>query len=96
MLEDIFKDVTYPQLLIVLIGSYILYDFIQKVIEDRKIRKLGGRAPLRPAWLPWSVDLAYQGVRSVINNTTFEYMQRGLKTYGNKNHPYTIELRVGQ
>ena len=95
MLDNIFQSVSYAQILLFVVGAYVVYDFIKKVNEDRKIRRLGARAPIRRSWVPFGIDIAYQGTMSVIHNKTYEYFLEGLKQYGNKNHPYTIEFHVG-
>jgi len=36
MLEEIFHGVSYAQVLLFIVGSYVVYDFMRKVNEDRK------------------------------------------------------------
>jgi hypothetical protein len=79
MLEEIFQRVSVPQILLFLVASYVVYDFVQKISDDRKIRQLGGRAPLRRSWFPfgWGLDIAYQGLMAGVNNTVYDFFREG-------------------
>jgi hypothetical protein len=77
MLENIFKDLTWGQGTLGVIGVLILLDFVSKLVTSAKIRKLGARAPARSTWLPFGIDLAYRGVVSVMRNNTYEFFTEG-------------------
>jgi cytochrome P450 len=112
LVDSLISDASWTQLSVVGLVLLVLFNLIKTTIHDAKIRKLGLRAPIKPAWLPFGIDLAYGGVKSLLANETLEYFQTGmlvfdysspnsvadlfsgLSKYGNKNHPYTIEMSV--
>jgi hypothetical protein len=94
---------------VVALAAVVLY-VAQAIAEDRKIRSLGGYAPQRKVWLPFGLDIAYNGARSTIEHRVLEYFNEGifsahdcgppltstgLEKYANPNRPYTCEVRVG-
>jgi len=77
MITDAIKELSVLQVVLGLLGTYVVIDFIKKVIEDGKIRRLGGRAPIRRGWLPFGIDIAYQGMQALLTNRTYEYFLNG-------------------
>jgi hypothetical protein len=64
---------------VVVLTAFVLY--VAKAIEDdRKIRSLGGYAPKRKVWLPFGLDIAYNGARSTIEHRVLEYFNEGMSS----------------
>jgi hypothetical protein len=96
MLKERLQNVSFLQLGVIAVISYVLFDYIRRTVESRKIARLGSRAPMRKYMLPFGLDIAYGSVVSVVNNRVLEYFSEGMKKYGNPNWPYTVEFRVGK
>ncbi|KAF2671178.1 cytochrome P450 alkane hydroxylase-like protein [Microthyrium microscopicum] len=94
MIEEVIKSFTFVQWALVTLGAFVVYDFVKKVRKDSKIRRLGGRAPMRKGWLPFGLDIAYSSLMSLLRNETVEHIGWIMKKFGNKNHPYTVEFQV--
>jgi hypothetical protein len=77
LLDSLIKDTSWTQLTLLGLAALVLFNYIKSAAHDAKIRKLGLRAPVRPSWLPFGIDLAYGGVKSLLNNETMEYFQEG-------------------
>jgi hypothetical protein len=61
---------------VVVLVAGVLYAS-KAIEEDRKIRRLGGYAPQRKVWLPFGLDVAYNGARATIEHRVLEYFNEG-------------------
>lgn len=87
-----YLSLTYalPALLIV----YIVYNLIYNVVHDRRIRKLGARAPVRTTYAPYGLDMLYEVMTYMLADKNYELWIKMLSTYGKGRH--TIEAGVGE
>jgi cytochrome P450 len=95
MLETIFGDLSLLKLLGLLVSGIFLYSIINTILEDRKIRALGGHAPSKPFPLPFGLGLLYDALISALRNQVLEFWLQSFKTYGNPNNPWTVEANIG-
>jgi hypothetical protein len=85
MIEELLKLITPLQVVVGIILLLLLRLFVNQIVEDRRIRQLGERAPSRQSWLPFGIQIAYEGVMSVKNYQTLEYFQEGTFAHLTKN-----------
>jgi hypothetical protein len=83
MLEALVKDVSIAQVAFVLVLALVILNGIKTARLDYRISKLGLRAPKRESWAPFGLDMAYRGVRSVVNNDVLPYFQGSTFPQGN-------------
>jgi hypothetical protein len=96
MLEDFVKGISISQIAIFAIGITVFLYYASQIQENIRIKKLGSRAPVRTAWLPFGLDVIYGSVSSVLKNETLEFFEDGMRRFANPNHPHTVELRAGK
>ncbi|KAI9727266.1 MAG: hypothetical protein M1828_006885 [Chrysothrix sp. TS-e1954] len=63
--------------------------------EERKIRRLGGRAPQRKPWAPMGLAMVYDGVTSALRDDNLKFWHNNFMKDGNPNNPYTLEANAG-
>jgi hypothetical protein len=73
---------------VVVLAAVVLYA-AKAIEEDRKIRSLGGYAPQRKVWLPFGLDVAYNGARSTIEHRVLEYFNEG--TFFGRDHCAVVD-----
>ncbi|KAG9244570.1 cytochrome P450 [Calycina marina] len=71
MLEEIFS-LSPKALGVLLVSSYVVYRFVQRVQMDLRIRKLGGKAVSSGAWLPWDIDFIYKTIAAGKEHKVYE------------------------
>jgi hypothetical protein len=77
MLEEIFENVSALQLVGVGAVSLVLYSLFSRVVENLKIGRLGGRAPVRPSYLPFGIDTAARSLQNLFNHNFLPYLTEG-------------------
>lgn len=96
MIGDFLKGLDFLKLA----GFAIILYFVRALVISRdknnRIKKLGGRAPTRPSWIPGGFDVAYRAGKALMIHESYEFFKEGLDTYANKNHPYTLEFSIGE
>lgn len=95
MIGTLFQYVSITQIVLIVVVGVVGFGVIKRMQETHRIARLGAKAPLRKAWAPFGLDTAYNGIQSMMNNRVLQYFNEGFELYGNKNHPHTIELRMG-
>jgi hypothetical protein len=93
LLHDL--SITTPQLLGGLLVLYIVYATFAKLSYNAKLRKLGARAPIRGAWLPLQLDLAYSIIKAALDDRMYEFWEHTFRNYS-RNGCYTIESGIGE
>lgn len=95
MLDKILHNLSYLQIGLVLCLVWLLYGVVNRAVEERRIKELGGRAARRIGWVPYGLDLLYDALKSAAKNQVLEFWLRTLLTYGNPSNPWTIEAGDG-
>lgn len=91
LLEDVVGDLTPLKTFGLVVGAYVCWTYISYFIADAKIRRLGGHAPVRPSWVPWSLDTLYEAIQTQLKHEALEFWLKGFRKYGNPRNPYTFE-----
>lgn len=73
---------------------YIVYSTACNVVKDRKIRKLGARAPIRKTYFPYGLDMLYQVVSHMLRDENYELWIKMFDTWGRGGH--TVEAGSGE
>lgn len=84
-------DLTILKSVGLLIGAIVAYSWARYFLSAFKISRLGGAAPRRTTWYPWSLDSVYEAIQTNLQNKAMEFWLRGFLTWGHKENPYTIE-----
>jgi cytochrome P450 len=95
LLENTLADLTYTKAALILCSVYILWSFASWFAEDHRIRSLGHRAPIRVSYVPWGLDMLYDGVNSALKHQAMGFWVRLFEKYGNPKNPYTVEAGTG-
>jgi hypothetical protein len=77
MLEALFGFISLWNVAGVVAAAAAVLYAAKAIQEDRKIRRLGGYAPKRTVWLPFGLDIAYNGARATIEHRVLEYFNEG-------------------
>jgi hypothetical protein len=77
ILESLFQHLTVGKVVVGSIVLLILFDFLSRLVNHLKIRKVGLRAPSKTIPWPFGLDIAYRGIRSAQNNKVYEFFQEG-------------------
>lgn len=96
MLDQLFQSLSPGiSVLILIIACYII-STLRLINENRKIRALGARAPIRPTYLPLGLDFVYGAVKYARENRTLAFWEKSIPL-GPVDHNYTFEFRtIGQ
>jgi hypothetical protein len=78
MLEEVLKVVSLWHVVGIAILTAVLLYAGKLIDEDRRIRRLGGRAPRRRTFLPFGFDIAYNGARATVKHRVLEYFDEGI------------------
>lgn len=89
MLELIRPYISLPYILLALFTLSLVRKYITRIIRDRKVARLGGRAPLRTTYLPYGVDFLYEVLQFMVKDQNYELWLHTFKKYGSGG--YTIE-----
>ncbi|CBX95930.1 similar to cytochrome P450 alkane hydroxylase [Plenodomus lingam JN3] len=71
------------------------YQITRYLYIDARIRKLGARAPVRRAYAPWGIDIAYTAVSHALNNTAYQMWTAMFDKWGGGPGRYTVEATLG-
>lgn len=74
-LDNLLKDASWIRLAVIAIVLPIVITYVKNALNDAKIRKLGLRAPIRPSYAPFGLDIVYGIVKALLVNRTLEYFQ---------------------
>jgi cytochrome P450 len=74
---------------------YVAYNIAIRLRTNARINSLGARAPVRTAYLPWGVDLAYDVVTHALKDNIYE-MWVGMFAKFAGPGLYTVEAGVGE
>ncbi|KAL5118698.1 hypothetical protein ACEQ8H_003375 [Pleosporales sp. CAS-2024a] len=72
-----------------------LYRTVVKFVENGRIRRLGARAPVRKAYLPWGFDMAYHMISHASRDAVYEMYTAMYEKYAGPGR-YTVEADVGE
>lgn len=64
------------------------------VVEERKIRALGGHAPKIRSWVPFGLDFIAASLLRSRKHELFDFWQGFLADFGNPARPFTVEHRI--
>ncbi|KAF2147191.1 glycoside hydrolase family 20 protein [Aplosporella prunicola CBS 121167] len=95
MLEQLFDRVYLLSLVAFLIVLYASRQLASGINASRRIRALGGHAPVRISYVPFGLDLVYQIVKSQNENRSLQFWRELFSHWGNPLNPYTIETGRG-
>lgn len=73
---------------------YVVYNTTCKVIQNRKIRRLGARAPIRTTYYPYGLDIVYEVVTHMLRDENYELWLKMFDTWGRGGH--TVEAGSGE
>ncbi|KAF2101995.1 cytochrome P450 52A5 [Rhizodiscina lignyota] len=93
MIELILQQITITRIVALVAVGLLGWYIADYVIEDRKIKALGHRAPVRPSWFPLQVDTTVDVIRHAQRNEMLEFWNHMFDNYGNPVDKYTIECR---
>ncbi|KAK5015392.1 hypothetical protein LTR16_003046 [Cryomyces antarcticus] len=91
MLDQLLIHVSRFNIILLLLVSLTIYYQFRLFQSNRKIRALGGHAPVRTTWLPFGIELIYNGVKYHKAQRNLELWLGFFHGYGNPANPYTIE-----
>lgn len=74
---------------------FVGYTIFKSIRLDARIRKLGGRAPIRTSYAPGGIDMAYDVVRHAMEDRTYEMWVQMFNKWCSPGR-YTIEAVVGE
>ncbi|KAL9093543.1 MAG: hypothetical protein Q9165_003938 [Trypethelium subeluteriae] len=94
MLDQIIHYIFSLKLLLLVLVSYLVYGAISDRLKARQIRQLGYEAPERPHYLPWGIDVMWDGIQHLRKQQNLELWQKIFHTWGNKKNPYTVQTKV--
>lgn len=89
------NDIPLPYLIVAAGVLYFVYNAAVRIHNHARIRKLGARGPVRKAYLPWSVDLAYDMISAAKNDLLHENWTSMFKKYARPGQ-YTVEAGIGE
>ena len=89
MLDLIRPYLSLPYILLALFTLSLARNYIAKISRNRRIARLGARAPIRTTYLPYGVDFLYEVLRFMVKDMNYELWLHTFKTYGFGR--YTIE-----
>ena len=95
MLDRIIRKLSFFQIGIFLFVPFVIYRFAARRAEDRKVKKLGGRAPVRHLRLPLGLDFLYQVLSTARRNEVLQFWYDTFEKYGNPNNLWTVETGEG-
>jgi len=75
MIEAILQHASPKTWAIGVVVIFIVVKVCQRIHTERKIRALGGHAPLIPTWLPYDVDLVVKSVRTTMKHQNLQAWQ---------------------
>lgn len=94
MLDQLQSSVTTPYLLGGLFVLFVGYKIYNRVAKNARIRKLGARAPIRPSYLPYGIDLAYEVVRHALKDKSYDLWVSMFARWSPGS--YTLEGGIGE
>ncbi|OAK94012.1 cytochrome P450 52A11 [Phaeosphaeriaceae sp. SRC1lsM3a] len=74
---------------------YIVYNIATRIQTNARIKRLGGRAPVRKAYLPYGIDLAYDVVTHALKDNIYEMWTSMFAKWAGPGR-YTVEAGVGE
>jgi hypothetical protein len=89
MLDLIRSYLSLPYILLALFTLSLARNYTAKIFRNRRIARLGARAPIRTTYLPYGVDFLYEVLRFMVKDMNYELWLHTFKTYGFGR--YTIE-----
>jgi cytochrome P450 len=92
---ELANNIPLPYLLLGAGVLIFVYNTAIRLQKDARIRKLGARAPTRTAYLPWSIDMAYDVITYAMKDETYE-MWVGMFAKFARPGQYTVEAGVGE
>ncbi|CAA9959190.1 Cytochrome P450 52A11 [Pyrenophora teres f. maculata] len=84
-----------PYLLGAFVVLFISYRVARQVYIDARIRKLGARAPIRRAYVPYGLDFAYNAVVCAMDNKLYEMWVAVFEKWCGPGR-YTVEVGIGE
>ncbi|KAF2711343.1 cytochrome P450 alkane hydroxylase-like protein [Pleomassaria siparia CBS 279.74] len=90
MLETIRPYLTTPYILLALFSIFIAKNQINKFQQNRRISRLGARAPLRTTYLPYGIDFIVETLSYMVKDMNLDIWRHTFNKYGNGG--YTIEM----
>jgi hypothetical protein len=92
---ELTNNIPLPYLLLGAGVLLFVYNTAIRIHRDARIRKLGARAPTRTAYLPWSVDMAYDVVTYAMKDEIYEMWVSMFAKFARPGQ-YTVEAGVGE
>jgi hypothetical protein len=92
MLEDAKTSYSTTRVVCAAIVLFVAYKISSKLYLDARLRKLGGRAPARRSYLPFSADVVYEVIKHVREDKLYEMW---LKLFG-QIEQWTMEAGIGE
>jgi hypothetical protein len=89
MLELIHPYLSLPYILLALFALSLARTYTIKYTRNRRIARLGTRAPIRTTYLPYGLDFLYEVLQFMLKDQNYELWLHTFKTYGFGR--YTIE-----
>ncbi|KAK7745336.1 hypothetical protein SLS53_002832 [Cytospora paraplurivora] len=97
LVEVVWEHTSLKVVILLLVGAYIVYSWVQQIHESYRLKHIGARAQCIPTKLPWALDLIYHTVRAGSRHKNLEkwlehFKQSGTDTDGNGT--FTMEFRA--
>lgn len=90
LLEAALEHASVKGILVWLVGSFIVYLTVNRVIEEIKIRRLGSHGPPMRSSLPFGIDMIYRTVKATIAHKNLEIWMSHFERTGG----WTVEGRM--
>ena len=94
MIEQLLHEVSFLRVVSLLVVVWSLYGYINRMLLDRRARRLGYIAPRMPTYLPLGADFIYKGVKSMYQHKNLEFWDDMFRIYGTEASRYTVELML--
>ncbi|KAF2195748.1 cytochrome P450 52A11 [Zopfia rhizophila CBS 207.26] len=94
MLDLVRPYLTIPYLLLSLLILRLAYNAFSTFQENRRIARLGARAPVRTTYLPYGIDMLYKVVKYLLADKNLELWYEMFEKYGRGG--WTIEAGTGE
>jgi hypothetical protein len=89
MLDLVRPYFSLPYILLALLALSLARNYAAKISRNRRIARLGARAPIRTTYLPYGVDFLYEVLQYMVKDLSHEMWLHTFKKYGFGR--YTVE-----
>lgn len=94
MLAFIHTYLSTSSLLTIALVLCFVYNVTLKILANKRIAKLGARAPVRVTYFPYGLDMLYNVISHIIADKNYEMWTEMFARYGKGG--YTVEAGIGE